>query len=149
VERFPDYLPLNPRPWPWLRELAAYEWARFLAASACSPRPGDWLNPALALRSFRYSVSELHAAEGPAGASPAARKEPVGHVIFRHPRSEQVRTLELAPAAFALLREFVESGLKPEECAALMAGELGCAPEAMAERIRPVVELFTAEGILL
>ena len=47
-EKFSAWLSVE----PWLKELAEYEWARFLVSSSRDPEAEDWINPSLVLTMF-------------------------------------------------------------------------------------------------
>jgi len=160
VQKFPEWLPADPR----LKELADFEWARFLVRTGRDPTEVDWMNPTLVLRSYQFPVFKYWELEDDDLVSAIEQGEystlrarvmvqhqpeaPFCLAIFRHPVTMQVRILEVQPAAFELLVRWSE-GETPESSAQWLAQQLECSMQNVMDQIHPLLKILIHEGVLL
>lgn len=136
----------------WPSELADFEWVRFKVNTSRDPEPGDFLNPSLVLRDYQYAIPAWYSARYSAGANPAPVVSPSALAFFRDPVSLKFRALELQPAAYDLLTQWLD-GETPRSVSILISRNLirqnlNRSAEEIYQQILPLVEKLTQEGIV-
>jgi hypothetical protein len=160
VEKFPEYLIKflqNFPEWPdfqWLPEVADFEWARFQVNTSRDGDEGDWLNPSLLLRQYRYAIPQWYSGFSlrnstlhPLGNS-APEEAPSALALFRDPVSFKFRVLELQPAALDLMIQW-QNGATPRSVATFIGGQLNRSPEEVLAQMTPLIQKLTQECIIL
>ena len=71
-----------------------------------------------------------------------------GVAIFRDVRTDRIRTLELQPAAYELLSQWVEGGT-PESSGQILAQQLNQPLEKLMLQLDPLLIKMKNEGVLL
>lgn len=143
-EKFPEWLPAE----SWILEVAEYEWAQYIASTSRGVRDEDQINPSVVLLYFEFKIPRWIKNLEEEKSLSVPEIAPSTVAVFRDIHTERVRTVELQPAAFELLAEWINGGT-PEISAKTLGQQLNKSTEEMMLQIDPLIKKLSQEGVLL